>query len=211
MWTLRNSVIGREAKWRDISSVDSASFLVPMTVSCQNRCVRQNAITWYWPPGQQLIFSGWRTSNTIGIPMKSTSEAIFLRNTLLLNFEKTVTIENEEKLRRVLYQLPQWMSHIFLFFWVYASLKNITVAMAMLQFFALPKLKSSKIIYSPFIIAIGIKYCRGWRRSHRCWSMRSIVRNEKICASRRLSAHQLRFDAYYPYWRPASSSVWNEK
>ena len=36
------------------------------------------------------------------IPMKSTSEAVYLRNTLLLNFEKAVTIENEEKLKRVL-------------------------------------------------------------------------------------------------------------
>lgn len=34
--------------------------------------------------------------------MKSTAEAVYLRNTLLLNFEKAVTIEKMEKLKQIL-------------------------------------------------------------------------------------------------------------
>ena len=57
-----------------------------------------------------LVIATGATTNYFGvdafeqnsIPMKSTAEAVFLRNTLLLNFEKAVTIENEEKLKRVL-------------------------------------------------------------------------------------------------------------
>ena len=40
-----------------------------------------------------------------------------------------------------LYQLTHKMPHINLFFLVFSALKNITVAMAMLRFFALIKLK----------------------------------------------------------------------
>ena len=37
-----------------------------------------------------------------GIPMKSVSEAVYLRNTLLLNLEKAVTLRNQEDLTRML-------------------------------------------------------------------------------------------------------------
>ncbi|MFA9388915.1 MAG: NAD(P)/FAD-dependent oxidoreductase [Prolixibacteraceae bacterium] len=57
-----------------------------------------------------LVIATGATTNYFGvdsfeqysIPMKSTAEAVYLRNTLLLNFEKAVTIENKERLQRVL-------------------------------------------------------------------------------------------------------------
>ena len=52
--------------------------------------------------GATTNFFGMENFEHHSIPMKSTAEAVFLRNTLLLNFEKAVTIENEEKLKRVL-------------------------------------------------------------------------------------------------------------
>lgn len=57
-----------------------------------------------------LIIATGATTNFFGvdafeknsIPMKSTAEAVYLRNTLLLNFERAVTIEDDEQLKRVL-------------------------------------------------------------------------------------------------------------
>ncbi|MGF7140489.1 NAD(P)/FAD-dependent oxidoreductase [Roseimarinus sediminis] len=57
-----------------------------------------------------LVLSTGATTNYFGmdsfekftIPMKSTAEAVYLRNTLLLNFEKAVTISNEAKLRKIM-------------------------------------------------------------------------------------------------------------
>lgn len=57
-----------------------------------------------------LVLSTGATTNYFGkdsfekfsIPMKSTAEAVYLRNTLLLNFEKAVTISNEDRLRRIM-------------------------------------------------------------------------------------------------------------
>ncbi len=52
--------------------------------------------------GATTNFFGMKSFEENSIPMKSTSEAVYLRNTLLLNFEKAVTIEDEEKLKQVL-------------------------------------------------------------------------------------------------------------
>ncbi len=52
--------------------------------------------------GATTNFFGMENFQKFGIPMKSVSEAVFLRNTLLLNFEKAVTIRDEEELRRLL-------------------------------------------------------------------------------------------------------------
>lgn len=52
--------------------------------------------------GATTNFFGMNSFEENSIPMKSTSEAVYLRNTLLLNFEKAVTIEDEEKLKQVL-------------------------------------------------------------------------------------------------------------
>lgn len=61
---------------------------------------------WY----DYLVIATGATTNYFGmpgvmqyaIPMKSVSEAVYLRNTILLNFEKAVTIREEDELRRLL-------------------------------------------------------------------------------------------------------------
>ncbi|QIA07529.1 NAD(P)/FAD-dependent oxidoreductase [Draconibacterium halophilum] len=52
--------------------------------------------------GATTNFFGMESFETNSIPMKSVSEALFLRNTLLENFEKAVTIRDEEEVRRLL-------------------------------------------------------------------------------------------------------------
>jgi len=52
--------------------------------------------------GATTNFFGMENIMKYGIPMKSVSEAVYLRNTLLLNFEKAVTIRDEEERRRLL-------------------------------------------------------------------------------------------------------------
>jgi len=52
--------------------------------------------------GATTNFFGMKSFETHSIPMKSVSEALFLRNTLLENFEKAVTIRDEEEVRRLL-------------------------------------------------------------------------------------------------------------
>lgn len=52
--------------------------------------------------GATTNFFGVANFEKYGIPMKSVSEALYLRNRILLNFEKGVTISDPEKLRQVL-------------------------------------------------------------------------------------------------------------
>ena len=52
--------------------------------------------------GATTNFFGMENFQKYGIPMKSVSEAVYLRNTLLLNLEKAVTIRDEAKLRQLL-------------------------------------------------------------------------------------------------------------
>ncbi|WP_319229163.1 NAD(P)/FAD-dependent oxidoreductase [Draconibacterium orientale] len=52
--------------------------------------------------GATTNFLGMESFETNSIPMKSVSEALFLRNTLLENFEKAVTLRDEDEVRRLL-------------------------------------------------------------------------------------------------------------
>lgn len=52
--------------------------------------------------GATTNFFGMDSFESNSIPMKSVSEALFLRNTLLENFEKAVTIRDEEEIKRLL-------------------------------------------------------------------------------------------------------------
>ncbi|WP_423128312.1 NAD(P)/FAD-dependent oxidoreductase [Gaoshiqia sp. Z1-71] len=52
--------------------------------------------------GATTNFFGMQHFEKHSIPMKSVAEAVYLRNTLLLNFEEAVTLRDEEKLRRLL-------------------------------------------------------------------------------------------------------------
>ena len=52
--------------------------------------------------GATTNFFGNESFRQYGIPMKSVSEALYLRNRILLNFEKAVTLRDPEKLKQVL-------------------------------------------------------------------------------------------------------------
>ncbi len=52
--------------------------------------------------GATTNFFGMKGFETNSIPMKSVSEALFLRNTLLENFEKAVTMRDETEVRKLL-------------------------------------------------------------------------------------------------------------
>jgi NADH dehydrogenase len=52
--------------------------------------------------GATTNYFGMEGVTKFGIPMKSVSEAVYLRNTLLLNFEKAVTLRDREELERML-------------------------------------------------------------------------------------------------------------
>ncbi len=52
--------------------------------------------------GATTNFFGMTNFEKHSIPMKSVSEAVYLRNTILLNFEKAVTIRDEDELKRLL-------------------------------------------------------------------------------------------------------------
>jgi len=52
--------------------------------------------------GATTNFFGNHSFEQYGIPMKSVSEALYLRNRILLNFEKAVTLRDPEKLKQVL-------------------------------------------------------------------------------------------------------------
>lgn len=53
--------------------------------------------------GATTNFFGVENFKKYGIPMKAVSESVYLRNTLLLNFEKAVTIRDQEQLKRLLH------------------------------------------------------------------------------------------------------------
>lgn len=53
--------------------------------------------------GTTTNFFGVENFRKYGIPMKAVSESVYLRNTLLLNFERAVTIRNQEELKRLLH------------------------------------------------------------------------------------------------------------
>lgn len=52
--------------------------------------------------GATTNYFGMEGVTKYGIPMKSVSEAVYLRNTLLLNFEKAVTLRDEKELKSLL-------------------------------------------------------------------------------------------------------------
>ncbi|MFV0377277.1 MAG: NAD(P)/FAD-dependent oxidoreductase [Mangrovibacterium sp.] len=52
--------------------------------------------------GATTNYFGMDSVKKYGIPMKSVSQAVYLRNTILLNFEKAVTLRDESELRRLL-------------------------------------------------------------------------------------------------------------
>lgn len=52
--------------------------------------------------GATTNFFGNKSFQEYGVPMKSVSEALYLRNRILLNFEKAVTVRNPEALRQTL-------------------------------------------------------------------------------------------------------------
>jgi len=52
--------------------------------------------------GATTNYFGMESVTRHGIPMKSVSEAVYLRNTLLLNFEKAVTIRDQDELKCLL-------------------------------------------------------------------------------------------------------------
>jgi NADH dehydrogenase len=53
--------------------------------------------------GATTNFFGMENFRKHGVPMKAVSESVYLRNTLLLNFEKAVTIRDREELQRLLH------------------------------------------------------------------------------------------------------------
>ena len=53
--------------------------------------------------GATTNFFGVDNFKKYGIPMKAVSESLYLRNTLLLNFEKAVTVRDQEQLKRLLH------------------------------------------------------------------------------------------------------------
>jgi NADH dehydrogenase len=53
--------------------------------------------------GATTNFFGVENFKKYGIPMKAVSESVYLRNTLLLNFEKAVTVRDQEQLKRLLH------------------------------------------------------------------------------------------------------------
>ncbi|SFF39054.1 NAD(P)/FAD-dependent oxidoreductase [Sunxiuqinia elliptica] len=52
--------------------------------------------------GATTNFFGNKSFETYGVPMKSVSEALYLRNRILLNFEKAVTVRDPKELRQLL-------------------------------------------------------------------------------------------------------------
>ncbi len=53
--------------------------------------------------GATTNFFGVDDFRKYGIPMKAVSESVYLRNTLLLNFEKAVTVRDQEELKRMMH------------------------------------------------------------------------------------------------------------
>jgi len=53
--------------------------------------------------GATTNFFGVENFKKYSIPMKAVSESVYLRNTLLLNFEKAVTVRDEEQLMRLMH------------------------------------------------------------------------------------------------------------
>lgn len=53
--------------------------------------------------GATTNFFGVENFKKYGIPMKAVSESVYLRNTLLLNFEKAVTIRDPDQLKRMMH------------------------------------------------------------------------------------------------------------
>lgn len=53
--------------------------------------------------GATTNFFGNENFQKYGIPMKAVSESVYLRNTLLLNYEKAVTVRDPEELKRLLH------------------------------------------------------------------------------------------------------------